>query len=352
VYAYLRARFGQPNGIQNFLRKDDSDNLIHWDFNLKAGDADIYISGASRQIMFILSESLSDQQWRSLILGLKADFARVAETKGAMTKSFEKFAVFQNKYVALADICADLHARIVDAPPYKPYAPSARTYRTRRTLKASQRAGNDASRRASTLYGDTIKLALLTPIMAEAFINMFILIFCRDEVRAKADRYDAFVRDKIPERLAALSSNCFGMHSGIDRRTEAYRAFLQVMNKRNFSTHGNVDPVREQIEVVYFEGKRPLFVEPGDHVMRFIDNIERLHSPDTVIRDYVAVHGFLHEITTYLEPRYREFFEQVIADPYPGYELKAQRVTKLFPTHTVINLLQGIRYDDELKVKW
>ena len=42
AYAYLRARFGQPNGFQNFLRKDDSDNLIHWDFNLKAEDVDIY----------------------------------------------------------------------------------------------------------------------------------------------------------------------------------------------------------------------------------------------------------------------------------------------------------------------
>jgi hypothetical protein len=61
VYAYLRARFGEPNGIQNFLRKDDSDNLIHWDFNLKSGNADIYISGASREIMFLLSESLTQK---------------------------------------------------------------------------------------------------------------------------------------------------------------------------------------------------------------------------------------------------------------------------------------------------
>src|SRR5207249_4823888 len=36
VYAYLRARFGEPNGFQNVLRRDDSDNLVHWDFNVKA----------------------------------------------------------------------------------------------------------------------------------------------------------------------------------------------------------------------------------------------------------------------------------------------------------------------------
>ena len=44
VYSYLRARFGNPNGIQNLLRRDDSDNWIHWDFNLKSGDQDICCS--------------------------------------------------------------------------------------------------------------------------------------------------------------------------------------------------------------------------------------------------------------------------------------------------------------------
>ena len=37
MYCYLKARFGTPNGFQTFLRTDSSDNLIHWDFNLKAG---------------------------------------------------------------------------------------------------------------------------------------------------------------------------------------------------------------------------------------------------------------------------------------------------------------------------
>jgi hypothetical protein len=31
IYCYLGARFGEPNGIQNFLRSNDSDNLVHWE---------------------------------------------------------------------------------------------------------------------------------------------------------------------------------------------------------------------------------------------------------------------------------------------------------------------------------
>jgi hypothetical protein len=35
MYCYLKARFGEPNGFQTFLAKDDSDNWIHGDYNLK-----------------------------------------------------------------------------------------------------------------------------------------------------------------------------------------------------------------------------------------------------------------------------------------------------------------------------
>jgi hypothetical protein len=90
VYAYLRARFGQPNGFQNVLRRDDSDNWIHWDFNIVCDGGGIYISGASREIHFLLDEALTDTEWQALILGLQAEFGRIGPQKAEMTKSFEK----------------------------------------------------------------------------------------------------------------------------------------------------------------------------------------------------------------------------------------------------------------------
>ena len=96
---------------------------------------------------------------------------------------------------------------------------------------------------------------MLTPIMAEAFINMVILVFCKDEVRNDAIRYEAFIRATVPERLALLSENCDGFLKDIDQTSEEYGGFKRVMDKRNFAIHGNIDPVREQIETVFFEGK-------------------------------------------------------------------------------------------------
>jgi hypothetical protein len=50
LFCYLKARFGEPNGFQNFLRKDDSDNYIHWEYQIRAGTVDIDFMGSDRQI--------------------------------------------------------------------------------------------------------------------------------------------------------------------------------------------------------------------------------------------------------------------------------------------------------------
>src|SRR6266853_4132382 len=79
VYCYLVGRFGEPNGFQNFLRRDDSDNWIHWDFNVKASDQDVYFAGTSRDIHIIVSENLTDEQWKELILAIKQDYRRIGK---------------------------------------------------------------------------------------------------------------------------------------------------------------------------------------------------------------------------------------------------------------------------------
>src|ERR1019366_355055 len=114
VYCYLKARFGEPNGFQNWLRDDTSDNWIHWDYYLKADDQDVYLCGMSREIHLMLSEKMTDENWRNLVLAIKADYGRVGSEKSAVLKSLEHWVTFPNKFVEIADICAELHAGIVD----------------------------------------------------------------------------------------------------------------------------------------------------------------------------------------------------------------------------------------------
>lgn len=350
LYCYLKARFGVPNGFQNFLRKDDSDNWIHWDYSLKVGKADVYIAGMSREIQIMVGEPLTDQQWKELIVGIRSDYARIGPQKSAVLRSLEKYAVFQNKLVSIAGLCADLHEVIVDAPAKTTFP--KKTPPRKSQLKAVEKAMQSVSTRANDLFGNCLKLQLLMPVMAEAFINMVILMFTRDAIRDDPEAYQAFVRAKIPERLALLSQNCDGFARDIDKNTEAYADFMRVIDKRNFALHGNVDPIREQIEVVYFDGRRPLFTRPGNHVEMFFEHLEAIYRPEEVVSDYEAVHAFLWEVTECLDPRTKAFFSQVIDDAYPGFELHKKRVTRILPDQIMMGMLPDMLYDDELDVDW
>jgi len=219
-------------------------------------------------------------------------------------------------------------------------------------LEQYEQALKRMSDRPKALYGDCLKLRLLTPVMAEAFINMVILIFCKDEIRNDLERYQEFVRAGVPDRLSLLSKNCDGFARPVDSNTDAYAQFMRVIDKRNCALHGNVDPLRETVEIICFDGKRPLFANPGNHIECLFEQLERLYAPSEVISDYEAVHRFLVEIAECLTERHQAFFEQVITDAFPGCELKKRRVTRILPDHRAMSMLEGIRYDDQLDVQW
>lgn len=63
AYTYLHARFGPPNGMQTFLAKNDSDNLFHWDYNLRAGKKELIFIGATEEVHVWFDADMSDADW-------------------------------------------------------------------------------------------------------------------------------------------------------------------------------------------------------------------------------------------------------------------------------------------------
>lgn len=347
VYCYLKARFGEPNGFQNFLRKDDSDNWIHWDYNLKAGDEDVYICSTSREIHFILSARMADGDWHDLISAIKRDFERVGNEKSAILDSLEKWVIFPNKFVEIAAVCAELHADILNN------AGSFRDYKTPSASKAKHRereAVKQLLQRLSKAYRSSLELSLLTPVLAEAFINMAILILCKLEVRNNKRQFEAFMRSNIDAKLFDLAYKCNGFMRPIDQHSDAFKNFKRVMDKRNHNIHGNSDPEKEQLETVYFEGTRPLFKDPGDHIAKFLEARERQYQPEIVIKEYEDTHTFLSEIISCLDPTLVDAFRRIIEDEHPGYDVRRKKMGGLFPNYVAVGAMQGMRYDDELSL--
>ena len=351
MYCYLKARFGDPNGFQTFLASDDSDNLFHWDYSLKAGGADIHISGMSRETHFAISEKLTDTQWRDLIVAIRADFARVGQDKSGILKSLEKWSVFQNRFVEIADACSSKHAVIADYIANKPGYFSIST-KSKRDAKSWGNVMADRNRRRAEMAQACLELSLLTPVMAEAFINMVILMLCKPEVRDNRRHFDSFIRCQIDVKVFDLHLKCIGFVSGINSTSPSFSRFKQVMDKRNHETHGNIDPDREKIETVYFDGKRPLFTETGDHIGKFVESIEKQASPEVVLKDYEDTHEFLASIVSCLDTQMQPSLWRVMDDSHPGYDAKRKKVGALFPDHVVMGTFEGLRYDTDLAVTW
>ena len=277
VFCYLKARFGVPNGFQNFLRRDDSDNIIHWEYHLKSGDVDIHISEADQSLHFVVSEEpFTDEDWRDLILNIKADFRRVARGKSDVLRNLEKWVVFPNKYVHVASVCADLYSEVSEnVGDFEQY--QATSFESAEEHQAHMELANRLSARATKLYGNCIQLALMTPVVAEAFINMIILMLCKPEVRDDRGALEKFVRSHIHTKLFSLADNCQHFAKPIDENTPGYRQFKRVMDRRNDAIHGNIDPIAERLETVYFEGKRPIYAETGDHIGKLYQTMEPLN---------------------------------------------------------------------------
>lgn len=349
IYCYLKARFGEPNGFQDFLRRDDSDNWIHWDFLLKSGDQNVYICGTSRETHIILSEQLTDADWRDLIKAIKADYGRVGKQKSAVFKSLERWVIFPNRFIEVANVCADLHATITQ------YIDGFRTFKTsgfktEKEARKAERNLRDAHKRISTLYRACLQLSLLTPVLAESFINMLILILCKQDVRRNKRHFEAFIRSNIDVKIFDLSLKCEGFARGIDTNSDTYKKFKQVMDRRNDIIHGNANPEAEQLEALYFEGKRPLFKQAGDHIAKFQEALERQYQPELVLRQYLDTYAFLLDVVAHLKPGYVKDFWRIMEDNYPGYDLDRHITGALFPGHVMVATFQGLRYDDELKV--
>jgi hypothetical protein len=218
--------------------------------------------------------------------------------------------------------------------------------------EGQEKAANQFLKGCSQLYRSCLELSLLTPVLAEAFINMAILILCKKEIRENGRQFDAFIRSQIDTKIFDLSYKCQGFTRQIDPNAAAYKNFKRVMDRRNHVIHGNIDPEREQTEIVYFEGKRALFRDPGNHLAKSLETLVRQYEPERVIKDYEEVNEFLCGIPTCLVPQLAKDFWRIMEDPYPGYDLHRHITGVLLPEFAAIGVMQGTRYDDELAVNW
>lgn len=345
AYTYLFARFGEPNGMMTLFAKDDSDNLFHWDYYLKAGEKNLQFTGATEEVHVHVDGEFSDAEWLEFIKGLKQDFGRVSKEKGKFAGTLEKWTVFPNQFLTIANRCSELYHEIDEALPNIEILID--TQFKADTLE-SKKSRDNHSRLMNALTGIPTELSVLTPVMFESFLGLVVSGMMKPEIEKDAKRRSEYVRGNLDEKLTKLAEVCNGFKKALTKDNPAFGRYWDVVNKRNDILHGNVDLVRDAVEVVYFHGKRPLYKQGGDRIAQHWRRLVEQYRPREVAEDYLATHDFIIEILNHMQPAYQHQMYVVMEDTQPGWDAKRRIFGRLFPNVVATAMFAGMFHDWQL----
>ncbi|MGX1097204.1 hypothetical protein [Amorphus sp. MBR-141] len=351
MYKYLCGRFGKPNGMQTFLKnKKDSNNLVHWDFLINAGKNNIWIQGGNRDIhVAIKNRRMTPKDWVKFASNIKNDFRRCRTHSQSVQSRLEKWNILSNRFSLISNACAEYHANIVDNIEPPSFVPPRR--RTEKDIRKYVNHVERISKRSEKIFNSCLSLDLITPIFIESYINLVIFILRKKELKDNARHYDSFTRQPIDTRVFDLHLKCDHFKSGVDSGTEEYKNFKRIFDRRNYIIHGNIDPVKDCIESIYFDGFTPLFKDGGDPVLEMFKKKEKIYDASGVLERYYYAHEFIHYINKLLSDPARAIMEIFTSESEFGYDVSRQRPGKLLPGYEAMMLLP-LKYDDELNVDW
>lgn len=260
LYCYLGARFGKPNGPQNFLRNDSSDNLIHWEWVLDHPSGSIHIQGMNFRTELWVSSGLnvSDADSQIFAAQVKADFSNYGQKMAVVRRSLEKWTEFVNPYQrlrrAVEKMLSEVHA--LDLQPETQAIPDLTD-----VDDIQQDRWGEILGRYSKGLGLCFGIRSMLPVMAEAYVNFLLFALMRPELKSDERLRENTIRQPIDVRVKSLHMTCVGFASPVDYTSPACKAYHTLVNERNDLLHGNVVLEKLRFNDVYFHGRVPVFKE-------------------------------------------------------------------------------------------
>ena len=337
LYCYLWARFGPPNGFQNFLRKDDSDNLIHWDWTLSCNHGWMIILGMNfrTEVQFVGCFPFSEADKDKLIQQLKSDFANFGKQMSEIRKTMlETWTEFINPYHRLRSSVDQLHEEIkaLSLDPSRDAFPD---------LIDSSEGGafetkwKDVSIRYNKGVGICFGIRSMLPVMAEAFVNLLLFVLMKTDLKSDPRLRENTIRQQIDIRIKSLHLTCIGFARPVDYSHTACGNYHSLVNERNDLLHGNVVIEKLRFNEVYFNGRVPIFKDYRSMWERSLGvevsavGLDRLTAELRVIDEFVAY------VLSCLQPDVREQIERIMQNRDLGLNKDTGRIGILFPGHLV-----------------
>jgi hypothetical protein len=332
IFCYFGARFGPPNGIQNILRSDHSDNLIHWDWTLRHDAGIVSVLGMNfRTELFIygpLKHAADDKE--QLVAQLKADLPNHGSEMSKVRHLLESWKEFVNPYQRIRRSIKKLTEEL-DALDLRPEEERIDSHWTSDDVNDIKARWENVGTRYSKGFGLCFGIRSMLPVAAEAFVNLLLYVLLKPEIREDQRLRENVIRQPIDVRIRSLSINCVGFSKQPDYASEPCRKYHTLVNERNDLLHGNVVVEKLQFNEVYFWGKVPVFREYHSMWDRSLA-VEMNAVGLAILRDEIATVDALIE---YLKSCLHEKVRDEIAMIAESYELglndKTKRIGLLFP---------------------
>ena len=173
---------------------------------------------------------------------------------------------------------------------------------------------------------------MLTPVLAEAFINTLIFLLARPDVKKDQRIYDDVLRREIDLRVKTLHLVCTGFPGPVDTESQSFKSFLTLMNSRNDFLHGNIDPRKLQYDSVSFDGNIPLYDRYKNFSeLAFVQKLIHVE-PKAALNDVDIVDGFINFLLQHLDPTSQKAVQLFMSVLNPGYRIDTKQVGVVLPS--------------------
>lgn len=334
LYCYLGARFGKPNGPQNFLRNDSSDNLIHWEWVLDHPSGIIHIQGMNFRTELWVSSGLNVSDGDSEILAaqVKADFSNYGQKMAAVRKSLEKWTEFVNPYQRLRRAVEKMLSEVnaLDLQPETQAIPDLTN-----VDDIQQDTWGEILGRYSKGLGLCFGIRSMLPVMAEAYVNFLLFALMRPELKSDERLRENTIRQPIDVRVKSLHMTCVGFASPVDYTSPACKAYHTLVNERNDLLHGNVVLEKLRFNDVYFDERVPVFKEYRTMWERAVGVEINAVGLQRLSEEVATVNAFIAYLSSCMKPDVRKNIDMLSDKRDLGLNQQNGRIGILFSDHLV-----------------
>ena len=314
-----------------FVRENCVDNLIQWDFLLEDETFLIEVIGLNyrTEVHLWAFKEFPEPDWDEFDSTLKGELAREAKSIGKTIGGFEKWHLFVNTHARLGIVASELEKELIEliSKPTQFPDPDDRT-----DHEAYSTEVNGVFAKALRTMALATVLQSIAPVLGESAVNLLIHIAGRPALKKDSRLLEDALRRNIDVRIKRLPLECVGFARPIDDSREEFKAFLRLMNRRNDSLHGNVDPKRPVGDPLYFDYRTIMLVERHTPLVRQgCDQLMACASATSALEDLQTARNFVEFLLSHLQPEVRRDLDVSMEDLHLGFRPSDGRFGNILP---------------------